>query len=209
MSLEFLLMFTFTVFIISIIPGPNMILALTHGMFFGVKRTLASAMGNTVVTLVQASISVIGLGAVLVASETLFAAVKWAGAAYLFYLGITFLLSKQTLADANAVAQNREQTSLKRMFMQSALIAAGNPKAIIFFTAVMPQFMDPTQNVYAQSIALTLICGLSAFSSFMLYAVGGQKLVGLFSKARWSKAFNRVIGTTFIGSGVALAISSR
>ena len=88
MSFNFILLFSMTVFIASIIPGPSMLLALTHGMNFGVKRTIASALGNVTVTIIQASISIAGLGAVLVASESVFQVIKWAGAIYLIYMSL-------------------------------------------------------------------------------------------------------------------------
>lgn len=72
MSFSFILLFAMTVFIASIIPGPSMLLALTHGMQYGAKRTISSAVGNVTVTLIQASISIVGLGAILIASESIF-----------------------------------------------------------------------------------------------------------------------------------------
>ncbi len=76
MSLNFILLYSMTVFIASIIPGPSMLLALTHGMQYGAKRTIASAMGNVTVSLIQASISIAGLGAILIASEAIFQFIK-------------------------------------------------------------------------------------------------------------------------------------
>ena len=81
MSLNFILLYSLTVFIASIIPGPSMLLALTYGMRYGAKRTIASATGNLTVTLLQAAVSIAGLGAVLIASGTVFQLIKWAGAA--------------------------------------------------------------------------------------------------------------------------------
>ena len=83
MSIHFILLFSLTVFVASIIPGPSMLLALTHGMKYGVRKTMASAMGNVTVTLIQATVSIAGLGTILIASETAFQIIKWSGAAYL------------------------------------------------------------------------------------------------------------------------------
>ncbi len=80
MSFSFILLFSLTVFIASVIPGPSMLLALTHGMQHGAKKTIASAMGNLTVTLIQASISIAGLGTILIASETIFLVIKLVGA---------------------------------------------------------------------------------------------------------------------------------
>ncbi len=81
MSFDFFLIYSVTVFVASIVPGPSMLLALTHGMKYGAKRTIVSALGNVSVTLLQAAISIAGLGAILLASEGLFNIIKWAGAA--------------------------------------------------------------------------------------------------------------------------------
>ncbi len=102
MSFSFLLLFSMTVFVASIIPGPSMLLALTHGMHYGAKRTIASAMGNVTVTIIQAAVSLAGLGTILIASETTFQLIKWAGAAYLIYMGIsTFIGAGIGLAMSN------------------------------------------------------------------------------------------------------------
>ena len=137
MTLNFMLLYVTTLFIASILPGPSMLLALTHGMQFGAKRTIASAMGNLTITLIQASVSVAGLGAVLIASETAFNFVKFAGAAYLVYLGVVILFSqKMSLVPVNT--KPHQETSLRKMYLQAALVTAGNPKAIVFFTAIFP-----------------------------------------------------------------------
>jgi len=93
MSVNFVLLYATTVFIASIIPGPSMLLALTHGMQFGARRSIASAMGNLSVTILQALISIAGLGTILIASEMAFQILKFVGAAYLVYIGISIFLS--------------------------------------------------------------------------------------------------------------------
>lgn len=204
------MLFSTTVFIASIIPGPSMLLALTHGMQYGAKRTIASAMGNVTVTLIQASISIVGLGAILIASETIFQSIKWAGAAYLIYMGVGILRSSTvslSLSEANDATKGNN--SLRKMYLQAAFVTAGNPKAIVFFTAVFPQFIDPDAAFLVQSCMLMSICAFIAFSCFMVYAMGGQKIVSLFSQATVGKHVKRIIGGTFIGAGIGLAASNK
>jgi homoserine/homoserine lactone efflux protein len=207
MSLHFILLYAFTVFVASIIPGPSMLLALTHGMQFGARRTIASALGNVSVTLIQASVSIAGLGTILLASETVFLVIKYAGAAYLVYIGITFLLSSDTFSIKKEHCT--ENGSLSRMFMQAVLVTAGNPKAIVFFTAIFPQFIDPDAGYMAQSVTLLGLCSLIAFICFMIYAICGQKIVSLFTHAHIHKTIKKIIGTTFNGAGVGLALSNK
>ena len=209
MSFNFVLLFSMTVFVASIIPGPSMLLALTHGMQYGAKRTIASAMGNVTVTLIQASVSIAGLGTILIASETTFQLIKWAGAAYLIYMGIRMLCSSNMSLSPNELNHTNKWNSIKRMYLQAAFVTAGNPKAIVFFTAVFPQFIDPNAAYLFQSCILISICAFIAFNCFMIYAIGGQKIVSLFSKATIGKYVKRVIGVTFIGVGIGLAASNK
>ena len=209
MSFNFILLFSMTVFVASIIPGPSMLLALTHGMHYGAKRTIASAMGNVTVTLIQASVSIAGLGTILIASETTFQLIKWAGAAYLIYMGISMLCSSKMSLSPNESNHTNQSNSLRRMYLQSAFVTAGNPKAIVFFTAVFPQFIDPNAAYLSQFCILLSICAFIAFNCFMIYAIGGQKIVSLFSKASVGKYIKRVIGGTFIGAGIGLAVSNK
>ncbi len=209
MSFNFLLLFSVTVFVASIIPGPSMLLALTHGMHYGARRTIASAMGNVTVTLIQAAISIAGLGTILIASETIFQLIKWAGAAYLIYMGISILCTSKMSLSPNEFNHPTKWNSLRKMYLQSAFVTAGNPKAIVFFTAIFPQFIDTNAAYLIQACVLMSICAFIAFSCFMIYAFGGQKIVSLFSKAKAGKYVKRVIGSTFIGAGIGLAASNK
>jgi len=208
MTLNFMLLYVTTVFIASILPGPSMLLALTHGMQFGAKRTIASAMGNLTITLIQASVSVAGLGAVLIASEPAFNFVKFAGAAYLVYLGVVILFT-QKMSFIPVYTKPHQGTSLRKMYLQAALVTAGNPKAIVFFTAIFPQFINPEITYLPQFMTLMVLGSFIAFSCFMLYAISGQKIVHLFAKKNIGKRINRVIGGTFIGAGIALATGNK
>jgi len=209
MSFNLIMLFLFTVIIASIIPGPSMLLALTHGMRYGAKKTIASAMGNVTVTLVQASISLAGLGTILFSSEIIFQLIKWAGAVYLIYMGISMLRSSNMLLSTTQLNQSTKWYSLREMYMQSAFVTAGNPKAIIFFTAVFPQFINPDAPYLSQFFILVSTCILSAFCCFMIYAIGGQKIASLFSNTSVMKYIQKTIGGTFIGAGIGLAVSNR
>jgi threonine/homoserine/homoserine lactone efflux protein len=198
-----------TVFIASIIPGPSMLLALTHGMHYGARKTIASAMGNVTVTLIQAAISIAGLGAILIASEAVFQLIKWAGAAYLIYMGVSILRSPKMSLPQGESDDSVKWSSLRKMYLQAVFVTAGNPKAILFFTAVFPQFIDPNAPFLSQLCILLSACAFIAFGCFMIYAIAGQKIVSLFSGATAGKYIKRIIGCTFIGAGIGLAASNR
>jgi threonine/homoserine/homoserine lactone efflux protein len=209
MPINFILLYATTVFIASIIPGPSMLLALTHGMKFGARRSIASAMGNLTVTIIQAIISIAGLGTILIASEMTFQIIKFAGAAYLVYIGISIIISPKMSFSPSSENQIQRKVSLGRMFSQAALVTAGNPKAIIFFTAIFPQFIDPYAGYIQQSCLLIGIVSIIAFSCFMLYAICGQKIVCVFSKESIGKYITKIIGGTFISAGIGLAVSNK
>ena len=209
MSLEFFLVYSITVFVATIVPGPSMLLALTHGMKYGAKRTIASALGNLSITLIQAAISIAGLGAILLASEDLFNIIKWIGAAYLVYIGLIIWRTPGMAVSESTGNHPFSTIPLRNMFLQAAIVTAGNPKAIVFFTAVFPQFIDPKADYISQFSMLMGTVGIIAFSCFMLYAMGGQKIVTLFSKATIGKYINKLIGGTLIGAGIGLAASNR
>jgi len=209
MTLEFLLIYSVTIFVASIVPGPSMLLALTHGMKYGAKRTIASALGNVSITLLQAAVSIAGLGAVLLASESLFNIIKWAGAAYLIFMGLSMWLSTDIKVTEQSESHTSPKEPLRKMYIQAAFVTVGNPKAIVFFTAIFPQFIDPNA-AYIPQFGMLMGTGVViAFGCFMLYAISGQKIVALFAKAAIGKYINRVIGGTFIGAGIGLALSNR
>jgi len=186
-----------------------MLLALTHGMQYGAKKTIISALGNVSATCLQALISVVGLGALLVASETAFEVIKWAGAAYLVYMGVGLIRASRASAIDNVESASPKDVSLSKMYLQSFFVTAGNPKAIIFFGAVFPQFLNSEMPMAPQAIILVGLCMVSAFVCFMLYALAGQKASFLFTTTSVGKYIKRVVGSAFIGSGVALAFSSK
>lgn len=209
MSLGFIMVFSVTVFVASIIPGPSMLLALSHGMTYGVKRTIASAMGNVTVTFVQASISIAGLGTILMASETVFQVVKWAGAVYMIYMGIGILRSSRRLMTLQDMSDIDETITLRKMYMQSVIVTAGNPKAIVFFSAIFPQFINPEVILISQFMMLMGICLLIAFGCFMIYALGGQTIILIFKKSTVDQYFKRLVGSVFVILGIGLAFSRR
>lgn len=204
MNFEFILIYSVTVFIASITPGPSMILALNHGIKYGAKRTLASAFGNLTATLIQAFLSISGLGVILLQSENMFTMIKYLGAIYLIYIGI-----KTSFASTDLVLQvdknNNSDYKFWKLYLEAFLVTAGNPKAIIFFTALFPQFIDTQKNTVFQFIVILLILAVIAFSCMMFYGVFGQNIMRLLNKANVNRLFNRIVGTTFIGMGIGLA----
>ena len=208
MSYEFFFLYLATAFLASIIPGPSMLLALSHGIRYGAKSTMATAAGNVAASLLQATAAIAGLGAILHLSETVFVWVKLFGAAYLIYVGVcTWRSARPKLQVSPATPQLRPP--LRSMFLQAFLVAVGNPKAIIFFTALFPQFINPNLDRGWQYVLLLGGLAPVAFVCFMLYAFGGEKIISLFSGQNLLPKINKLIGGAFVGTGIALALSRR
>lgn len=227
-SWNFLIVYTLTVLVATITPGPSMLLALTHGVRYGVRRALASALGNTVASVLQALVAVAGLGVVLAASEDLFRVVRYAGAAYLVYVGVCMLrapavpLNEAATAGAagtegaadkadagdTGASETPGGPGARKLFGQAFFVAAGNPKAIVFFTALFPQFLAPGDTL-ARSALLVADLAVIAFLGMMLYAVAGARIAALLATTRAARWYNRTVGVAFIGSGAGLALSDR
>lgn len=208
MSVEFWGVYVLTVFLASIIPGPSMILALTHGIKYGARRAVATALGNCTASFLQAVVSIAGLGALLAASETAFMLVKYAGAAYLVWLGIGVLLSGDFNLDEERTAADKN-VSTRKLFTQGFWVAAGNPKAIVFFSALFPQFINDGQASIQHFAMLLGLLGVIAFGCMMIYACGGEKLKKVIKGTAVCRYINKVLGTAFVGLGVSLACSRR
>ncbi len=227
-SWNFLIVYTLTVLVATITPGPSMLLALTHGVRYGVRRALASALGNTVASVLQALVAVAGLGVVLAASEDLFRVVRYAGAAYLVYVGVCMLRAPAVPLNVAATAgaagtegaadkadagdtgasETPGGPGARKLFAQAFFVAAGNPKAIVFFTALFPQFLAPGDTL-VRSALLVADLAVIAFLGMMLYAVAGARIAALLATTRAARWYNRTVGVAFIGSGAGLALSDR
>lgn len=204
MSFELWLVYFTTVFIASIIPGPSMILALTHGMQFGVRKAAVSSLGVIISTMIQAGISIAGLGAILLASEFLFIVIKIAGALYLTYLGIVMLLSNSSF-----YTDFRTETvrlTYRKLLGQGFMVSIFNPKAVIFFTAFFPQFISASGSGPAGYFELMATLAAVHFLCSMIYAYAGKKVITFFNRS--SKVITKLIGLFFVITGLSIIFSS-
>ena len=209
MSLEYFIAYFMVLFIATITPGPSMLLAISHGANHGMRRSLISCTGNVIGNLLMALVSLLGLGAALIASGFIFNCIKWAGAIYLVFIGIRLFLApvkthRSEINETSAPALKK----INRLFLDGFFIAIGNPKGILFFTALFPQFIS-TRSTLACSTAIFTTLGVVAFGCYMLYASFGTRLNRLFYVHSFRKSFNRIAGSIFLGTGVALAFSKK
>ncbi|PRX27996.1 threonine/homoserine/homoserine lactone efflux protein [Orenia metallireducens] len=207
MKLEFVLMFSTIVFIASIVPGPTTLLALNHGIKYGLKNVMVSAVGNLTGTLIQAILSLTGLGILVVQSEMIFNLVKYFGVLYLIYIGIRALFQRTDFILKEDNKSKEFDFSPKSLFVEAFFITLGNPNAIIFFTALFPQFIKIGESSLIKIFISLLILSIIAFSCMMIYGLFGEKITLILNNKRSAKVFNFIVGSIFIIMGVSLALN--
>jgi threonine/homoserine/homoserine lactone efflux protein len=156
-------------------PGPTVLLALSNGSRFGVRRAMAGMLGAVLSDFVLIGAAAIGLGALMAASDTLFTAVKWAGVAYLAFLGEMLLRSRGSVGAALDAAGKGPEVSARALFARCFLVAATNPKGYLFFTAFFPQFVSSKNSQVPQYLALACVFATIDFLVMLSYAGFGAR----------------------------------
>lgn len=207
MSFELWLVYLVAAVGLSFAPGPNGLLALTHGARFGLQRTLFTVLGGALGFLMLIAVSLAGMGALLAASERGFMVAKMVGAAYLAYLGLRLWMAPAQPIAVVSEGEDVPAASGFRLFVQGFLVAATNPKGIVFFAAFLPQFIVPGVPFWTQ---LAIFGGtfvvVEVLYEAMLAALAQRIAPWLSDHTRW---FNRVTGGVFVAFGVALANAHR
>ena len=202
---------TFMVFAVAAIalvaiPGPNLIFIATRSLSQGQRAGFASALGVEAGTLVHVAAAAVGLSAVVASSATAFTVVKYLGAAYLIYLGVRALLSRQR----TEIAADDAVTPLGRVFLEGMLVNVLNPKVALFFLAFLPQFIDPARGGTAtQTLALGTVFFLIALVMDLLYVVAAGALGRLLQgRDGFARRQGQVTGAVYIALGGAAALAS-
>jgi len=183
-----------------------MLLAMTHGIHHGLDKTFSTMLGLLAGLAVILSVSLGGLGAVLLASSHAFELIKYVGAVYLIYLGI----KTWRAADGSIETEGRpDADSGWARFRIGVLVALSNPKAILFGVAFFPQFLDPHQPMAPQASILLLSFIVIETGWMCVYAGGGAKLAQWLRQGTRMRWFNRLSGGAFVGAGVLLGTFRR
>jgi threonine/homoserine/homoserine lactone efflux protein len=202
--------FLLTVYVLILIPGPSVLFVISRGVALGRRAALATVLGNATGFALQLALVSVGVGAIVARSDAVFTVLKLIGAAYLVFLGLRNIRDRRALAEvfgAGAVAPK----SLGRIVREGFYVGATNPKGILIFTAVLPQFIDRSAgHVTVQLVLLGAICILIALLSDGAWAVASgtaRAWLGRSSKRlEWLTAGG---GVTLIGLGVGLAVTGR
>lgn len=198
---------------IALTPGPNNFCGLNNGIRAGVGPALVATLGRVAAFAIFLTISAVGLGAMLLASEAAFTAVKWAGALYLFWLGWRAWRSREfsgmALAGDGDLQANGAPVRLRLLVAQEFLLGITNPKAIILFAAVFPQFIDPVQPAARQFLVLGTVYLCSEFIATAVYATCGRQIRRFIRTPRGVVRLNRATGGFFMGAGGLLLAAQR
>lgn len=207
MTIELWLVYLVAAIGLSLTPGPNGLLSLTHGACFGFRPTIYTVIGGALGFLLLIAISLAGFGALLAASERAFVIAKWLGAAYLVYLGIRLWRAPPPDFQSAASRVTTTRAGAFQLFQQGFLVAVSNPKGLLFFAAFLPQFMVAEASFLLQLAVFGGTFVVVEVLYELLLASFAQRLAPWLSRSgRW---FNRITGGMFVGIGAALATASR
>ncbi len=200
-----LILFATAVLVLVFTPGPNTLYIIARSVNQGRAAGIVSSLGVEVGTLVHIAAAAFGISALLMSSAMAFNIVKYAGAAYLIYLGIKTLLTREKAAEAETI----EETSLCRTFSQAVFVNVLNPKTAMFFFAFLPQFIDVERGAIATQIlflgVMVVVLGFTSGSLYSLLAGGiGNLLRGNLKFLRAQRYF---AGSVYIGLGAATALT--
>ncbi|PVX71622.1 LysE family translocator [Paraburkholderia unamae] len=215
MSLHTWWLFLVTVFVVCAIPGPNMLLIMSHGAQYGLRRSSATMAGCLSALVLMLAVSAAGLGVFLQAWPAMFNALRFIGAAYLVYLGVKAwgapvpestadVVSNATTAAMQDAA--RPMRSPLALYRNGFFVGASNPKAILFAAALLPQFIDASRPVLPQFGVLVATFAVCEVSWYLVYAGFGARIGATLKSRRVARAFNRVTGGVFVGFGAMMAL---
>ncbi|MGQ3298198.1 LysE family translocator [Reyranella sp.] len=199
MSFEAWIAFAAASSVLLVIPGPTVLLVVSYALGQGWRTALPMAIGVALGDFTAMTLSMLGLGALLATSATLFTLLKWAGAAYLVYLGIKLWRAGGTL-DA---APRTDTVSAAKMLGHAWLVTALNPKSITFFVAFLPAFLDPRADFLTQMLVFETTFLVLAFANAFGYALVASRARRFASDPRTIGVVNKVGGGLLVGAGVA------
>jgi homoserine/homoserine lactone efflux protein len=207
LSWQLWFLFAVTETVLCFVPGPAVLLVLSQAISRGTKLALWSILGILAANTLYFVLSATGIGAVLLASYELFFAIKWVGAVYLVWLGVTAFFGKSKLLSLSGAAERG--TREPRMFANGFILQMSNPKALVFFTALVPQFIDTHAPVWPQIMILALTSVAIEFLVQFFYATLAGRATVLVTRPRFAVITDRAAGALLVAAGAGLAAIRR
>ena len=200
-----LIAFSIAALVLFIIPGPAVLYIITRSLVGGRQAGMVSVAGIHTGSFVHIAAAVAGLSALLATSSVAFRTVKWAGAAFLVFLGVRAFLDRDSAATDAATP---EPASLGKVFRQGFVVNALNPKTAVFFLAFVPQFIDPSRGTTGQLLILSALFIVLGVVSDGLYATVFGSLGERLTMSRWWRTGRWAVpGTMYTGLGLVAAFS--
>ena len=216
MTFETWVLFAVTEAALCFTPGPAVLLVLSQGLTRGTAPSVYANLGILGGNAVYFALSATGLGAVLLASYELFSAIRWLGAAYLVWLGVTAFFGKATSGHGGRTTPDPQTPSLAvsaatttgpaRTFVNGFVLQVANPKALVFFVALLPQFIDPRGSVLTQVAILGVTSVVIEFFVLLAYGALAGCLTSVAARPRFQTLANRVAGTMLVAAGISVAL---
>lgn len=201
MSWETWLTFVAASVVILIIPGPTVLLIISHALSHGRRAAAATVAGVALGDLAAMTASLAGLGVLLTTSAELFTALRWVGAAYLVYLGVKLWRAPAAEAGLPAAADG----AVFRLFAHAFAVTALNPKSIVFFVAFTPQFISPDAPYWTQAATMIATYVVLSVINAGLFGLLGERARSVVGRASVLRVVNRAGGGLMVGAGVATA----
>ena len=202
MTIRILLLFALTEFLVALTPGPAVFLVVSQGMKDGFRPSIRGILGIETANVIYFALSALGLGAILTASAVLFEVIKYFGAAYLVFIGIKMLASKGEMSGASRCVE--PSTRPTELFWRGFVTQLSNPKAIVYFTALLPQFVATSGHVFEQFLILGIVSIAVEGPVLLAYGWAAER-GGRLIPDRFSSLPDRIAGLFLIGAGVGLA----
>ncbi len=210
MDLNLYIAFFVATTIMILLPGPSVMLTVAHSISFGWRRALATVAGATIGVGIQLAVTLVGMTSLMVLMAEWFEALRWAGVAYLAYLGIQqWRAHPETEDDAAPGAVPKTVRSGRSLLIQGVVVTTANPKSMFFLAAFFPQFVDPLAAPVPQFALLGVTFLAITFGFTGLWAVVAGHAGTAFRTRRGIRLRNRIAGTLMLGAGLGLALARR
>jgi threonine/homoserine/homoserine lactone efflux protein len=201
------IIYVLAVLVLTASPGPSVLLCVSKSVSYGFRVAFATALGSLLAIVLIMTASFSGLGVIIAKSDIAFSIIKWGGAAYLIYLGIQAFRSNQESYQIAKPGLSRR--GLLSHAASGFIVGASNPKAIVFFTALFPQFIDTQSVLLPQYLVLAVTFAVLELFWLSFYAAIAVRSSGWLSAPGRAKRFNQLTGGVFIGAGVLLSTTTR
>ena len=205
MNFELYLAFVAATTVLILIPGPAVTLFIATSMAQGARAALVSVAGSSTAIALMLVVTAFGITSIMLVLSQWFEILRWAGVAYLVYLGVQQWRGKPEAPGA----ENRAGSSAKRLYLQGFVVSATNPKTLFFYAAFFPQFVDPAGEIALQLAVLSTTFLVIATVLDGGYALVAGRLRGRLAGPAHARRFDRITGSLLIGAGLWLAAARR